>query len=68
MFSKNLFGQRLRECRLSAGETQTQLGEVLSIHKSRVSAMESGVNTICEHYQVSADYLLGLSDNPEPRE
>ena len=76
MFSKNLFGQRLRECRLSAGETQTQLGEVLSIHKSRVSAMESGVNTttaekialICEHYQVSADYLLGLSDNPEPRD
>ena len=75
MFSKELFGQRLRECRIQAGETQVQLGEILSIHKSRVSAMEKGINTttaekialICEHYQVSSDYLLGLVDDPEAR-
>ena len=73
MFSKKLFGQRLRECRKRAGETQGQLGELLGIHKSRISEMESGVNTtttekiamICAHYQVSADYLLGLADEPE---
>ncbi len=75
MFSKELFGQRLRECRRRAGETQVQLGELLSINKSRVSAMEHGVNTttaekialICEHYQVSSDYLLGLVDDPTAR-
>ena len=75
MFSKELFGQRLKECRIQAGETQAQLGEILSIHKSRVSAMEKGINTttaekialICEHYQVSSDYLLGLVDNPNSR-
>ena len=75
MFSKELFGQRLRECRIQAGETQVQLGEILSIHKSRVSAMEKGINTttaekialICEHYQVSSDYLLGLVDDPRDR-
>lgn len=74
MFSKELFGQRLKECRIQAGETQVQLGEVLDLHKSRVSAMEKGINTttaekialICQHYQVSADYLLGLSDDPTP--
>lgn len=72
MFSKELFGQRLKECRIQAGETQVQLCEVLSIHKSRVSAMEKGINTttaekialICEHYHVSSDYLLGLVDDP----
>lgn len=75
MFSKELFGQRLKECRMKAGETQVQLGEALSIHKSRVSAMEKGINAttadkialICEHYQVSSDYLLGLVNDPKSR-
>ena len=75
MFSKELFGQRLRESRKLAGETQLQLAEILSINKSRVSAMEKGINTttaekialICEHYQVSSDYLLGLVDDPKAR-
>lgn len=75
MFSKELFGQRLRECRKQAGETQQQLGDILTINKSRVSAMEKGINTttaekialICEHYQVSSDYLLGLVDDPRAR-
>ena len=75
MFSKELFGQRLRECRKQAGETQQQLGDILAINKSRVSAMEKGINTttaekialICEHYQVSSDYLLGLVDDPKAR-
>ena len=75
MFSKELFGQRLKECRKKAGETQAQLSEVLSINKSRVCAMEKGINTttaekvalICEHYQVSSDYLLGLVDDPRDR-
>ncbi|NBI67716.1 XRE family transcriptional regulator [Pseudoflavonifractor sp. 60] len=74
MFSKKLFGQRLKECRKKAGETQTQLGDLISVRKSRISEMESGINTttaekislICEHYNISADYLLGLSDDPAP--
>lgn len=73
MFSKELFGQRLKELRITAGETQAQLGEVLSVYKSRISDMENGVNTttaekialICEHYRISADYLLGLVDGPK---
>ena len=75
MFSKELFGQRLYEMRKKNHETQTDLGNVLGLAKSRVSEIESGKNTttaekialICEHYKISADYLLGLTDDPEPK-
>lgn len=72
MFSKELFGQRMREIRLKNGETQGDLAEILSINKSRISEIENGnasttvekVALICEHYNISADYLLGLIDYP----
>ena len=74
MFSKQLFGERLKECRKQAGETQAQLGDIISVRKSRISEMEKGINTttaekialICEHYHISADYLLGLVDDSKP--
>ena len=70
MFSKELFGERLRECRKQRRETQDALAEVLNVTKTQVSDMEKGSKTttleklalICEHYKVSADYLLGLTD------
>lgn len=75
MFSKEIFGQRLRELRKKRKETQDDLALVLDVGKSHISEMERGNRTttaekialICEHYQVSADYLLGLSDNPSPK-
>ena len=74
MFTKKIFGQRLQEVRKGHHETQPELGEAIGMVKSRVSEIENGKNTttieklakICEHYKVSADYLLGLSDDPEP--
>lgn len=75
MFSKELFGRRLLEIRLLHHETQTDLGAAIGIAKSRISEMEHGKQTttaekialICEHYNVSSDYLLGLSDDPVRR-
>lgn len=75
MFSKELFGQRLLEIRKQNHETQTELGAVIGLAKGRISDMEKGRNTttidkvalICEHYRISSDYLLGLSDDPAPR-
>lgn len=75
MFSRELFGQRLLEARKAHKETQEQLGAILGIGKSQVSEIESGkhstsaekVALICEHYGVSADYLLGLSNDPVPQ-
>ena len=75
MFTKEKFGQRLLEVRKQNHETQTDLAQLIGTVKSAVSEMEHGKQTttlerfalICEHYHVSADYLLGLSDDPTPR-
>ncbi len=74
MFSKEVFGQRLLALRLGRKETQPMLAELLGIKKSQVSEMENGhhattaerIFILCEHYHVSADYLLGLTDDPKP--
>lgn len=72
MYSKELFGQRLLQARKRAHDTQSDLGQLLDVGKSHVSEMEHGISStsldglarICLHYGVSADYLLGLSDDP----
>lgn len=74
MFSKELYGARLREAREKAGETQTALSKVLEGTPTLISDMEKGRRTtgfenlakLCEHLNVSADYLLGLTDEPRP--
>ena len=75
MFSKELFGQRISKIRTSQNETQAALAEILGVKKNQVSEIERGNRTtsaerialICQHYKVSADYLLGLTDDPEPK-
>lgn len=70
MFSKELFGIRLREARNRSGEPQTVIANVLGVTTTQISEMENGKKTttaekialICEHYKISADYLLGLKD------
>ena len=73
MFIKEEFGKRLLKLRKEHHETQTDLAELLETKKSHISEMENGKATVslekfarlCEHYKVSANYLLGLSDDPE---
>ncbi len=75
MFSKELFGQRILQLRKQHNETQKDLAELLDVGKGHISEIERGNRTtsaerialICEHYQVSSDYLLGLVDNPQTR-
>ena len=72
MFTKESFGQRLRQLRKDARETQEDLAAILQVTKTQISDMEKGKKTttieklvlICEHYRVSSDYLLGLKDDP----
>ena len=74
MFSTEIFGQRLRAIRKASGQKQEELGAVLGVQKSQISELERGsasttlerLSVICEHYNVSADYLLGLTDDPKP--
>ena len=71
MLNKKEFGLRLREIRKANGEQQKDLADFLGITTPQISDMETGKKTttleklvlICEHYHVSSDYLLGLSDS-----
>ena len=71
MFSKELFGQRVQEIRKMHNETQKDLSVIIGTQPNNVSDLESGKRTttsekiakICRHYHISADYLLGLSDD-----
>ncbi|MCI9671208.1 MAG: helix-turn-helix transcriptional regulator [Lawsonibacter sp.] len=74
MFHKDLYGLRLKKLRNQAGEKQTDLAELLGVKPNQIVEMENGRKTttfekltiICQHYNVSADYLLGLIDEPRP--
>lgn len=74
MFDQILFGRRLREVRESCGEKQPAIAEVLDVTVPQISDIENGKKgttlsrffLICQHYNVSADYLLGLTDEPKP--
>ena len=70
-----IFSQRLREVRKQAGESRAMLGEALGLSISQISELENNrqgttlerLAVLCRHYNVSADYLLGLTDDPALR-
>ena len=74
MFHKDLYGLRLKKLRGQAGEKQADLAQLLGVRPNQIVEMENGRKTtsferltiICQHYNVSADYLLGLIDEPRP--
>ena len=72
MFSKEIFGQRLRDLRASSNVTVANLSEAVGVTKSAISRFEHGkdnpnCNTLCalaDFFDVSLDYLCGRSDDP----
>ena len=68
------FSQRMRELRKQAGQPQRVLAELLDVSVNQISEMEKGgrmttlekLAVICRYYNVSADYLLGLTDERRP--
>ena len=74
MFSKELFAERLLALRKERGEKQEELAQLLGVSRPQVSEMEQGNKgtslerfaLLCEHYNVTADYLLGLTDERRP--
>ena len=68
-----LFGLRLKTLRLQKDLTQIELAKKLDITRSSVSYYEKNavypsiemLIKICQYFNVSADYLLGLSDIKE---
>lgn len=70
MENVNKFGERLLKLREERNETQQQLADAIGITRQSLSRYETSERTpnmdliynIAKHYNVSADYLLGLSE------
>ena len=64
---------RLKEFRKENKLTQEKLANILNTSRSVIADYERGryliatpfLYTICKKYNISADYLLGLTDNPQ---
>ncbi|MBO4899209.1 MAG: helix-turn-helix transcriptional regulator [Lachnospiraceae bacterium] len=67
------FGEKLKEIRIKKGLSQKDFASRIGVVGATVSAYENGKKypsvdiliKICSVYDVSADYLLGLSDQME---
>lgn len=73
MFSKKLFSERVKALRLQSKSTQDAIAELLGVTRTQVSDIENGKTTtslervcaLADYFNVSLDYLVGRSDNPE---
>ncbi|MBQ8210766.1 MAG: helix-turn-helix transcriptional regulator [Clostridia bacterium] len=69
----SIFGDRIRGLREDKDLNQTQLANILNCTQKKISRMETGENepnlqdikALCTYFNISANYLLGLTDNPE---
>lgn len=69
-----MIGERLLELRKDADLTQDELALILNINKHSISSYERDKSeppdaikiAIARYFNVSIDYLLGLTDNPVP--
>ena len=72
MLYKEIFAIRVKKLRKARGEQQKELAEAIGATQATISDIENGRKStsfdrfaaICQHYNVSADYLLGLIDEP----
>ncbi len=71
---REIFPERLAECMRATNTNQTQLATLLGVKHQTVASYRSGKSSpnwktlaqIARHFNVSADYLIGLSDVPTP--
>lgn len=60
--------ERMIEVRTDHDESQRDLAKAIGFHQVQIARYETGANTppinylfaFCQHYGVSADYILGL--------
>lgn len=72
MLNLERFGERLRTLRKERGMVLADVAELLDVSTSQIGDMEKGRSgtslarlvILAEHFQVSTDYLLGITDDP----
>ena len=68
------YRERIRELREDRDLTQTQIADILQINQTVYSRYEGGrakmpihhLITLAQYYNVSTDYILGLTNRAEP--
>lgn len=68
------FGERVRNLREDADLNQSQLGQAVQMTQRKISYIECGkyepgiddIIALCKFFNVSSDYLLGLTDIRKP--
>lgn len=69
---KPVYVKRMRDLREDHDKTQSEIAEILGTSQTMYARYERHANelplrhllVLCRYYGVSADYLLGLSDDP----
>ena len=67
------FSERVKELRTERGMTQEAIGKIIGVKRYSVYGYEKGQNfpdvpgliALAEYFEVSLDYLVGRTDNPE---
>lgn len=73
MFSKKIFAARIKDLRKKKKATQQDLANLLHVTKTQISDLENAktttsierLYTLAEYFDVSLDYLVGRTDNPQ---
>ena len=73
---KSVFATRLRNLREDADLNQTQLAQAVKMTRRKISYIECGkfepslddIAAFCRFFNVTADYLIGLTDKPQYNE
>ena len=68
------YTERLKEFREANSITQTEIAAVIHVSQQHYSLYENGkrilnaeqIIKICKHYNISSDYILGLSNDYKP--
>jgi transcriptional regulator with XRE-family HTH domain len=71
MFSKEILAKRLKQLRIDNNLSTRDLGSILNTSCSQISKYENSkhiptavmIFNYAKYFNVSSDYLLGLSDN-----
>lgn len=66
----HIYIKRIRDLREDNDKTQQEIADVLGTSQTMYARYERGANelplhhliTLCKYYNVSSDYILGLSD------
>ncbi len=68
------FNERIRALREDNDQTQEHIAKIFNTTQRKISRLETGesepnltdIQQYCFHFNLSADYILGFTDNPIP--